>query len=309
MTAENDSLSLINFEAGLNPSNLSESEIPAVILGFGEISTIFQIGTDQNWAYKRMPLFKTPLAAETYADNYRTYCKHLRSAGLKLPEDKIEIVALPNRPVVLYLIQRQLPPEWFAHHLIQNMTPDSIAVVGQRLAGEINKVWWYNQSNQLAVEIALDGQISNWVFEDGDIEQGRILYIDTSTPLFRLAGIEQLDPELLLQSTPGFLRWIIRTLFLKDVMNRYYNQRQVLIDLAANLYKEQRPDLIEPLLVIINSACELSAALTTKEINSYYQEDRIIWTVFLAFRRFDRWLTQTIFHGRYDFILPGKIKR
>jgi len=44
-------------------------------------------------------------------------------------------------------------------------------------------------------------------------------------------------------------------------------------------------------------------------VEKYYREDKFIWTLFLALRRMDRWLTTTIFRKRYEFILPGKIKR
>jgi len=122
--------------------------------------------------------------------------------------------------------------------------------------------------------------------------------------------MEQLDPELLLQSAPGFLRWILRLFFLDDVMNRYYDRRQVYIDLAANLHKEQRPDLIPVMLKIINrNKPETMPPLTEDEINKYYKEDKRIWTLFLAFRKIDRWLTTKLFRKTYNFILPGKIKR
>jgi hypothetical protein len=137
-----------------------------------------------------------------------------------------------------------------------------------------------------------------------------MVYIDTSTPLYRKQGEEQLDPELFLQSAPSFLRWIIRLLFLKDVINRYYEPRQVYIDLAANLYKEQRPDLIPPTMNVINQCIPNDLPpLTEKEVKRYYREDKLIWTLFLAFRRFDCWLKTKLFRERYEFILPGKIAR
>jgi hypothetical protein len=159
------------------------------------------------------------------------------------------------------------------------------------------------------LELALDGQLSNWVW----LEEGtnfQLYYIDTSTPLYRKDGQEQLDPELFLQSAPSFLRWLIRLLFLKDVMNRYYQPRQVYIDLAANLYKEQRPDLVPLTLDIINLHLPNDLEpLTAREIEKYYKEDKLIWTLFLAFRRADRFLKTKLFRKRYEFILPGKIKR
>ena len=104
----------------------------------------------------------------------------------------------------------------------------------EQVAGEIAKLWRYNTASAPKKELALDGQISNWVRRDEG--KGGLVYIDTSTPLLRLGGVEQLDPEPLLKSAPAFLRWILKWLFMDDVMNRYYNHRQVLVDIAANFY-------------------------------------------------------------------------
>jgi len=298
------------FEHGLNTSDLEKSKITAKVLGYGEISTIFQIGADDRWAYKRMPLFDSIKGAQEYAAIYRQYCKHLASAGLNIPEDELQFVSQPGRPIVLYIIQRQFPAEWFAHKLIHEIPDLNRAVLFNRVVSEACQVWTYNSEMGPAVEIALDGQLSNWVFENGDIENGKIYYIDTSTPLFRLDGVEQLNPELILQSAPSFLRWIIRRLFLKDVMERYYDQQQVFTDLAANLHKEQRPDLIAVVIEAINIHIKSEIAqITEKDIDKYYREDKLIWTLFLNFRRLDRWIKTSIFHKRYEFILPGKIKR
>jgi hypothetical protein len=93
-------------------------------------------------------------------------------------------------------------------------------------------------------------------------------------------------------------------------MNRYYDQRQVYIDLAANLYKEQRPDLIPMTIETINRQIGSDQIpLTEDDVKKYYREDKLIWTLFLSFRRIDRWLATRIFRRRYEFILPGKIKR
>ena len=93
-------------------------------------------------------------------------------------------------------------------------------------------------------------------------------------------------------------------------MNRYYVPRLVYTDLIANLYKEQRPDLVAPTVAIVNRLLETGETpLAVKEIETYYAEDKRIWIVFLAFRRVDRWLTTRLLKRRYEFILPGAIRR
>jgi hypothetical protein len=300
---------LYQFEKGLNPQNLKGSLIPATILGFGEISTIFQIADHTDLAYKRMPLFSDRISAETYTSKYLQYCRFLTEAGLKLPEHGTSIIQVPGRPVSVYIAQRQFPLARFSHKLIHTLDRKDIDPLLEHIVSETEKVWHFNHSRRPSIELALDGQVSNWVWLHGETGQ-QMIYIDTSTPLHRLEGQEQLDPELFLQSAPAFLRWIIRWLFLADVMNRYYDPRSVYIDLTANLYKEQRPDLVPATIHIINRyiADDLEP-LSVREVLNYYKEDKIIWTLFLAFRRLDRWISTKLFRRRYKFILPGKIKR
>ena len=297
---------LYEFEAGLIPTAIEQSKVPAEVIGYGEISTVFQIqGDDQN-AYKRLPLFDKKEIAEDYAKIYHSYCNYLKQIGLNLPDDKTMIITQENRPVVLYIIQKKHNPERFAHKLTKSFNAQQFADLLERICAEIEKIWKFNSDNIPKKEFAIDGQLSNWIFTEDE----KVIYIDTSTPLFKLDEVEQLNPDLILKTAPSFLRWILRLFFLKDVMGRYYDNRQVYMDLIANLYKEQRADLIPTAINTINKYLkDDDKSIELKEVEKYYKEDRIIWTLFLAFRRFDRWLTTKIFRRRYEFILPGKIKR
>ena len=300
---------LQRFEEGLNPQQIDQSAIPAQLLGYGEISAIFQIEGDNRAAYKRMPLFSERDAAEKYIDLYREYCRHLRSAGLNLPEDNTAIIHVPGRPVVAYIAQERLPAQGFGHHLLRDLAEDACFQLVEQVVGEIARVWQYNDAFAPDGELALDGQISNWVRREKG-QDGMLVYIDTSTPLLRLGGVEQLDPEPLLKSAPAYLRWILKWLFIDDVMNRYYDHRQVLIDIAANFYKEQRPELIPGAVDIFNSKLlGGEEPLTSRDVEKYYREDKMIWRLFLAFRQADRFFTTQLLRRRYEFILPGKITR
>jgi len=228
---------------------------------------------------------------------------------LNLPATETAIVQVPNRPVVVYIAQERLPADRFGHRLLKTLDKTSGLQLVEQVAREIAKVWRCNETSAPETELALDGQISNWVRQE-ERAGGELVYIDTSTPLLRLKGVEQLDPESLLKSAPVFLRWILRWLFVDDVMNRYYDHRQVLIDIAANFYKEQCSELIPGAVDIFNK--NLLAGqnpLTTADVDKYYREDKMIWQLFLAFRRLDRFLTTKFLRRRYEFILPGKIER
>ena len=70
------------FETGLDPLNLESSAVPATVLGYGEISTVFQISGDSSSAYKRMPLFDSRATAERYRRQYHDYCRRLTQPAL-----------------------------------------------------------------------------------------------------------------------------------------------------------------------------------------------------------------------------------
>ncbi|MBI9083244.1 MAG: hypothetical protein JEZ11_06560 [Desulfobacterales bacterium] len=303
-----DTSLLQRFEDGLDPQHLERSEVPAELIGYGEISAIFRIG-DAPVAYKRMPLFADRTEAQAYADMYREYCELLGRTGLTLPETETALVEIPGRPVALYLAQALLPAERIGNRLMHTLPAQDALALVERVVGEMKKVWAFNETVGPDLEIAMDGQISNWALLESNGKE-KIVYIDTSTPFIRKAGAHQLDPELLLQAAPGFLRWLVRWLFVADVLNRYYDPRLVLIDLTGNLFKEQLPDLVAPVIDTINRAMgDDITPLTLEEVEKYYREDKFIWALFLFLRRMDRWLTTKLFRKRYEFILPGKIKR
>ncbi|MBW1899657.1 MAG: hypothetical protein JRI61_11440, partial [Deltaproteobacteria bacterium] len=233
---------LVRFEEGLNPQDLESSSIPARCIGYGEISAIFQIGDNENIVYKRLPLFKNRNEAEDYGLLYHEYCELLKKAGIRLPEDETTVIEVPGRPVVLYIAQQKLPVERLCHKLIHTLDQDSIKIMIQQVVSETAKIWEFNRTFGPSLKLAIDGQLSNWVWIKE--EKDHVLYfIDTSTPLYLKEGVEKQNPELLLQSAPGFLRWMIRMFFLEDVMTRYYDPVLVNTDLAGNLFKEQKPEL------------------------------------------------------------------
>lgn len=299
---------LQRFEAGIDPQHLERSDVPAALIGYGEISAIFRLD-DAPVAYKRMPLFSDRTEAEAYADMYREYCDLLGQAGLVLPETETVLVEIPDRPVTLYIAQEMLPSERIGNQLLHSLEPEAALDFVERVVEEMKKVWAFNETVAPDLEIAIDGQISNWALMEIQGKE-RIVYIDTSTPFIRKEGAHQLDPELLLQAAPGFLRWLVRWLFVADVLNRYYEPRLVLTDLAGNLFKEQLPDLVAPVIDTVNRAmADAMEPLTVEAVEKYYKEDKFIWALFLFLRRLDRWLATKMLRKRYEFILPGKIKR
>lgn len=314
---------LEEFERGLDPRYPERSRIPARVLGYGEISTVFEIRAEgaEGYAFKRLPIFKDRGEIEPYLAIYREYNRVLSDeVGLSLPAyGHAEFVSSSGRPV-FFIVQEQLPADSIANQAIHLLPDGEVLLLVRLILRELKKVWDFNLASE-GLEVAIDGQISNWSIVGFDAgaphvgEDTRFLYMDTSTPLFRVRGAEQLDPELFLRSAPSFLVWMIRLFFLEDVMTRYYDFRLVAMDLIANFYKEQRAELIPALVETANSFFSEEApehgvaTITRKDIASYYREDALIWTLYLSLRKFDRFLHTRLLRREYPYILPGKIKR
>ena len=315
---------LQEFEANLDPQCPEMCRIPCHVMGYGEISTVFELKTEgmDGLAFKRMSIFETHEELDKYILAYQEYNQLLEGQiGIGLPVHGYAIVSNPAGRPIFYILQKKVPPYSLGNNAIHLLNRQGVLTLFERVLQELLKLWSFNDSQETN-KVSLDGQISNWVIDGFDpdtqeLEQDvPLLYIDTSTPLYLINGIEQFDPELILRTTPRLLAMIIRKFFLEDVMTRYYDPRQVTVDILANFYKEQRPDLIPELVLAANrffahdrAKAFNVAAIQEKEVSDYYREDAFIWSFLSAARRFDRFLYLKMLRRDYPYILPGKVKR
>jgi len=219
------------------------------------------------------------------------------------------------------LYQRKLSAETIGDKIIRNVSEQEIEVLIRSILRQLLKVWDFNAREKPNVEVAIDGQVSNWAvrdpsaIKDGIREDVELIYLDTSTPLFRESGIEQLDVELFLRPTPPGVRYILKKFYLDDIVNRYYDFRKVIIDLVANFFKEQRPELVPVLLDLANGFLSTEASshdiapITFKEVEDYYKDDASTWKLYLRMRRLHRFIRSKILRRYYAYILPGEIQR
>lgn len=314
---------LREFERGLDPRHPEQSRVPARVLGYGEISTVFAIDVEgmRGLAFKRLPIFYTEEEMAKYRATYEEYNRLLEEEiGLTLPPHGYAAFLTDTGRPIFYIVQQELPALSIGNRAIHLLPREDTLLLVRRVLHELCKVWEFNH-RQDRWQVAIDGQISNWAIEGFDPEhphleeQARLYYMDTSTPLFRVQGEEQLNTELFLRSAPFFLAWLLRLLFLKDVVNRYYDFHRVAVDLVANFYKEQRPDLISDAVAVVNEVFNRDAAhlgvppISEAEVRSYYREDAFIWSFYLSARKVDRFLRTRILRREYPYILPEKIQR
>ncbi len=309
------------FEQGLNPRYPEQSAIPAKVLGYGEISTVLEIDTPEtaDLAFKRMPMFHNIAEANAYEALYKNYCETLNDQiGISVVPGALFWTLNPtSKVVVMYIVQERLPVGLIGHKALHRLRDDDCVHLVKAVLQASRRVFAFNRANQGQLEVGFDIQISNWALQQKDleiltlVEPVRLIYLDTSTPLMRRNAQEQLEPELFLRSAPIFLRGLLRRLYLQELLARYYDLRQVSVDLLANFYKEQRPDLLPRLLPEVNALLADDPDLTPitlQEVQQYYRSDASIWRVYLGARKFDRFLHRLT--GRpYAYVLPEHIKR
>ena len=253
---------LQHFEAGLDLRHPERSAIPARVFGYGEISTVFTIDAPgaAGWAFKRMPMFRDEAEAQAYEALYHAYVRALTERiGLRVAVgDTVRVVDPVAGRVVLYIVQERLSSDAIGHRAIHRLPPSEIMRLARAVLLQCRLVFDFNREHRGVLELGLDGQLSNWAITACDPVAGalpptvELVYLDTSTPLMRRDGREQLDPELLLRSAPSFTLWLLRRAFLPEVMTRYYDFRRVAMDLVANFYKEGRPELVPELVETVN---------------------------------------------------------
>lgn len=308
---------LYEFEEGLDTCHPEDNDIPSRVLGYGEISTVFELENEvfAGLALKRMSIFETKAEFNAYLTAYDEYHRLLENEiGIQLPNHGHAAFENGDGRPIFYIIQQKVEPETIGNHALSEMSKSEAQIVYAQVLQEMVKVWQFNKEHD-HFEVALDGQISNWAITHYSPEGSQLLYIDTSTPIYRLDGIYQFDAELLLRAAPSFMRWILRRFFLDDVVARYYDERQIIIDLLANLYKEQLSELVPDFINVSNQffADEMNGfnidPIREDEVKAYYNEDKFIWSLYISMRRLDRFLQTKLLRQKYPYILPGKTNR
>ncbi|MFW9878447.1 MAG: DUF6206 family protein [Candidatus Thorarchaeota archaeon] len=313
---------LKEFEKTIDTIHPETGKIPIKILGFGEISLVFEIiGDTAHLAYKRIPIFDNEKQAKRHLWAYNEYCRILSDEiGLNLPEHGAIWFRNDRGEIKFYCIQAKIDPKAVGNKIIHEVSDKEIETLVILAMRELKKVWTLNRQNP-NLDIGIDGQISNFVILDYDhnfpkvSDTSKLLYLDTSTPLFRKNSIEAMEAELFLKSAPSFLRFLIKALFVQEIVDRYYDWRLVAIDLIANFFKEQKSEIIPRLVNRINQFFKEEAEefeiepITFEEVYKYYKNDKLIWIIFQNARRIDRFIKTKLLKKIYDFYLPEKIKR
>ncbi|MDX1797282.1 MAG: DUF6206 family protein [Candidatus Lokiarchaeia archaeon] len=313
---------LKELERTIDTVNPERGKVPIKILGYGEITLVFEIVNDEhNYAYKRLPIFETREQAKKHEHIFREYNRFLNEEiNIKTPPLEITWFESDEGKIIFYAIQEKIPSESVGNKVIHEIGTHDTEVLVLKALREMKKVWTFNKENEI-FDVGLDGQISNFAVLNYDPnnpkvdENSQLIYVDTVPPFYRKNGDEAMEIELLTKSMPSFIRGLLKLIFLQDLIDRYYDWRLVIIDLVANFFKEQKPELIPSLIKTVNKFLKEEASnfniepLTFEEVQKYYKSDKFIWALYQRMRKFDRFIKTKLLRKKYDYYLPGKIER
>lgn len=313
---------LKELERSIDTINPECGKIPIKILGYGELSLVFEIvNAPQHYAYKRSPIFENEKQARKHEYIFREYNRILNEEiNIKTPPLDVVWFENDDGKIIFYVIQEKIPPESVGNKVIHQVGRKDIETLVFKVMREMKKVWTFNRENKI-FEVGLDGQISNFAVLNYNPNKPRVdenselLYIDIFPPFFRKNGAEAMNMRLLTKALPSYIRGLVTAIFVDDLVGTYYIWRDVAIDLIANFFKEQLPKYIPSLLIVVNDFFKQEAtkfeieSITLEEVQKYYKFDKFVWALMYKLRIFDRYIKTKIFRKKYEFYLPGKIER
>ena len=265
------------------------------VLGYGEISSVVGWPTDRpRVACKLLPPM-TPQQLHDYGRVFARYLDVLNERGVTVPRSELHEVDRPDGTVAAYVLQPVLPAEALVPRLLADTAPDSHHPVVARIVAAVTRT--------VSDRVGLDAQLSNWAVVGGALQ-----FLDVTTPMLRDgAGRELLDLEPVVRSVPAPLRPAVRRFVAPDILGRYYDPRNALRDIVANLHKERLTPWIPAVLDAANAV--VAPALTAEEVAKDYRSDARMWAAMQRLRRADRAWQRGIRRRTYPFLLPGRIER
>jgi hypothetical protein len=304
------------FERGLDPARPTAGG-RAAVLGYGEVSAVLVLAALPGLVCKRLSGFRDAAAAARHAELVRDYLGLLGQAGVAVVETRLEVVALPRRRPVVYLLQPALEPARLGSQLLREADDATLVACVDRVLAAVLRVWRANRTRGDSRTLTVDAQLSNWHFPEPGPASGEPRLLDVGTPFLRRAGRDELDPEIFLAAVPpGARAWYRRQHAVEQYLDHYFDPRSLALDLLGNFHKEGRPDRVMLGAERVNrwlaahaDVLGAAAPVGAEEVARAYAHDAQQLELFLRLRRLDRFVRTRLLGARYDFVLPGSIRR
>jgi Family of unknown function (DUF6206) len=262
------------------------------LVGHGEISLVLGWPPDDPVvACKRVPPFANVAAFGSYRDVVLRYVDALRRGGARVVDTEVHHVVRRDGRVVGFHVQPLLPGDALATELLRE-TPAS---GGHPLLAAI-----VDTVQRVTTErVGIDAQLSNWMWLDDEPWQ-----LDLTTPfLLDERGRPAFDLSPFLAPLPAVVRPIVRREMQKLIL-RWTTARGALVDLAANLLKEDLSDWVRPALDVINA--RVDPPVTRTEAERVHTQDRRLWPLLFHLEHLNRWWQRSVRQRPFEFLLPER---
>lgn len=307
---------LEEIERRLDPSNPT-AQRGVRVLGYGEVSAALTLEALPGRVCKRMAGIRDLAATQRYERLVEEYLEILRRSGLRVAETRTVTVQVPGRRPVVYLLQQHLGTEGLGNTLLREADDGTLLECVDSVLASIFHVWKANRERTDGLELAVDAQLSNWHFTVTAAGVGTPMLFDVGTPYVRRGGTYLIDPEIFLAAVPPLVRAYYRRARAVDrYLDHYFEPRLAALDLLGNFHKEGRPDRVPAAAERVNAWLAAHAAdfgsasrVDPGEVAGFYARDAKDLELFLKLRRLDRFLRTRLLRSRYDFVLPGVIRR
>ena len=260
------------------------------VIGHGEISIVLGWPpAEPTTVCKRLPPFRDRAAFDAYRDVVLRYVDELRSAGLRVVDTEVRDTTRADGRVVGFHVQPLLPGSSLGTEILRATGAPGGHPIVPAVVDAVERV--------TTDRIGVDAQMSNWVWLDDEPWQ-----IDLTTPfLLDASGRPAFDLAPFLGALPAVVRPVVRREMTK-LVHRWTTPRGALLDLAANLLKEELDDWLDPTLACINA--RVDPPITAAEAARVHTEDRRLWPMLFRLEHANRWWQEHVRRRPFEFLLP-----
>jgi hypothetical protein len=298
------------FEEQLDLYNPEGGPYGCSIFDYGEVTVAITLEAIPGKILKRMSGFISRKEAEEYIAEEKRYFSLLLERGITPLETSL--YAITGKTDVVYIVQDLVDKERLGNSIIHSASPAVLRQCLESLLERIISSIRFN-NNSDNIEAVADSQLSNWYFP---VEGERPLLIDVGSPITRVKGKVYAFTQLFYRSFPWPLSSFVKLLgAVESYFNEYFDLRLAILDILGNYYKEQASERISESIIIINRWLakqpegKTIKPITIGEVKKYYGKDAALLELMFQVRRCTRFVRNKIFRSRYDYILPGKVKR
>lgn len=276
--------------------------VERMLLGNGSCESVSMIGAGEitcvlGWrekACKRLPPFDDAARLESYRALLERYLEGLRAAGVPFLETHLQSCARDDGRMSAYVVQPQLDSA--------TMLPARLLQAAPNEALELFRAVLRHVHSFVTARSGLDAQLSNWAVEDG-----RVILLDVTTPLLRdEAGRDLLDTELFVAVLPAMVRGVVRRFYARNLLDRFFHARGVILDLLGNAPNSGLAHLRELFLAEANRS--LDVPITMSEVRSYHRWEKTTWAILRRCLTLEQFWLRKVKRSPHPVLLPSEFR-